>query len=210
MIDTKIINTKKFFTDSLNNLVLTEERKELLDRIAQFIANERKSKHKVFLNFICTHNSRRSQLAQVWAHYAILFYQLKNSKSFSGGTEETAFHRNTIKTLQEVGFKFNLKEFSHKNPVYEISFKNMKKPIIGFSKIFDHESNKKPFIAITTCSSANENCPFIADALKRFHLPYEDPKSSDNTPNTSQKYLETNKQVAAEMNYIFKQVSNLI
>lgn len=210
MILTTSIKTKKFFIDASKNVKISDERKKLLTEIAQFIANERSSFKKVRLNFICTHNSRRSQLAQVWAHYAILFYKQKRIKSFSGGTEVTAFHRNTVKTLQDVSFKFTLKEFSHENPVYEISFKNMRKPIIGFSKLFDDPSIKSPFIAVTTCSSAEENCPFIADATKRFHMGYEDPKSSDDTSFTSQKYLETNKQIAAEMNYLFQQVSSLI
>lgn len=210
MILTTSIKTEKFFIDASKKVKISDERKELLTEIAQFIANQRSEFKKVRLNFICTHNSRRSQLAQVWAHYAILFYKLKRIKSFSGGTEVTEFHRNTVKTLQDVGFKFSLKEFSHENPVYEITFKNMRKPIIGFSKLFDDSSIKSPFIAITTCSSAEENCPFIADAIKRFYVGYIDPKSSDNTSYTSQKYLETNKQIAAEMNYLFQQVSDLI
>ena len=207
MIETPTMKTKKFFNESIKEFEITDERKVLLNSIAEFISGERSKFKKVRLNFICTHNSRRSQLAQVWAHYAISFYNLKRIRSRSGGTEVTAFHKNTIKTLQEVGFKFTLEEFSHENPVYGISYKGMKKPIVGFSKLYDHKINKAPFIAITTCSSAAENCPFIPEALHRFHVPYIDPKSSDDTELMSEKYLETNRQIAAEMNYIFQQVS---
>lgn len=207
MIETSTMKTKKFFNDAIKEFEIPTERKILLNSIAQFISDERKKVNKVRVNFICTHNSRRSQLAQVWAHYAISFYKLKRIRSHSGGTETTAFHRNTISTLQDVGFKFTLKEFSHENPIYEISYKGIKKPIIGFSKLYDHKINKAPFIAITTCSSAAENCPFIPEAAQRFHLPYIDPKSSDDTEFMSEKYLETNRQIAAEMNYIFQQVS---
>lgn len=206
-METSTMKTKKFFNASIKEFEITEDRKVLLNTISQFISNERKKFKKVRLNFICTHNSRRSQLAQVWAHYAISFYKLKRIRSYSGGTEATAFHRNTISTLQDAGFKFTLKEFSHENPIYEISYKGMKKPIVGFSKLYDHKINKAPFIAITTCSSAAENCPFIPEALQRFHVPYIDPKSSDDTELMSKKYLETNRQIAAEMNYIFQQVS---
>ncbi|MCF6279038.1 MAG: hypothetical protein L3J14_01690 [Flavobacteriaceae bacterium] len=208
--ETNPIKTKLFFTDASKKVEITEKRKGLLISIAEFIASEIKKSNSVNLNFICTHNSRRSQLAQVWAHYAINCYNLKNIKSFSGGTEATAFHRNTVKTLQEVGFEFKLTKISHTNPVYEISFENMKQPIIGFSKIYDDISIKKPFIAITTCSSANENCPFISDALQRFHLEYEDPKSSDNTGFTSEKYLKTNQIIAAEINFLFQYISKMI
>lgn len=208
--ETNLIKTKLFFTDALKKVLISKKRKELLVSIAQFIASELKKKNLVHLNFICTHNSRRSQLAQVWAHYAIEFYNLKGIQSFSGGTETTAFHRNTVKTLQEVGFEFRLTKASHTNPMYEISFDGIKQPIIGFSKIYDDNSTKNPYIAVTTCSSANENCPFIPEALQRFHVEYQDPKSSDNTDFTSAEYLKTNKIIATEMNFLFQHISNLI
>ncbi len=208
--ETNPIKTKLFFTDGLKKVTINNKRKELLSSIAEFIALEIKDSNAVNLNFICTHNSRRSQLSQVWAHYAIEYYNLKNIQSFSGGTEATAFHRNTVNTLQEVGFEFRLTEISHTNPVYEISFDGVQQPIIGFSKIYDDSSTKKPFIAITTCSSANENCPFIPEALQRFHIEYEDPKSSDNTNFTSKRYLETNQKIAAEMNFLFQHISKII
>lgn len=210
MPETKPQNTKKFFEQAIKDVELTDERKELLTNIAETIASDRKKLHKVRLNFICTHNSRRSQLAQVWAHYAIAKYKLRKIKSFSGGTEVTAFHRNTIKTLQSVGFEFTLTEFSHTNPVYEITNSGFKKPIIGFSKVYNDDINKKPFIAITTCASADENCPFIPDAKHRFHLPYVDPKKSDGTDEMEKTYLKTNQQIAAEMNFLFITISNLI
>ena len=62
-----------------------------------------------------------------------------NISSFSGGTEVTAFHRNTVKTLKDVGFSFDVEEFSHQNPVYQVSFSGTKKYILGFSKTFDHD-----------------------------------------------------------------------
>ena len=94
------------------------------------------------------------------------------------------------------------------NPIYKITYKNIEKSITGFSKIYDDTENKKPFIAITTCSSAEENCPFIPDAIKRFHLGYIDPKKYDTTPKMQEEYLKTNKQIAAEMSFLFKQVQN--
>ena len=204
MSQTESINTEQFFKSALNNLIIDSNRAQLLKSIALFIANELKFNKKVNLNFICTHNSRRSQLAQVWGSYAANYFKLSEVKSFSGGTEATAFFRNTVKTLQEVGFTFQITEFSHQNPVYAINYKNGINPIIGFSKLYDDHHNQKPFIAITTCSSADENCPFISDAIQRFHLPFNDPKSYDNTPQEAQKYLEANKQIAGEIHYIFK------
>lgn len=210
MVELNNITTKDFYDNAINTLEINTLRQEKLSKIAQKIVEERHKLRKVNLNFICTHNSRRSQLAQVWAHYAIQVHKLKKIKSFSGGTETTAFHRNTIKTLQSTGFNFKLINYSHTNPTYEITNKHLKKTIIGYSKVYDDKFNKTPFFAITTCNSADENCPFIPEAIARFHLPYEDPKKYDNTEQVEEEYLKTNKIIAAEMNFLLEQVKNLL
>ncbi len=148
-------------------------------------------------------------MGQVWSYFASEYFDI-NIHSFSGGTEVTAFHRNTVKTLQEVGFDFKVAQFSHQNPVYDISYNGSKNSIVGFSKIFDDPANKSPFIAITTCNSADANCPFIPVALKRFHLPYIDPKDSDGTEQQGETYLATNRQIAAEMFYLFSTIKKAL
>ncbi|TYP96510.1 arsenate reductase [Tenacibaculum adriaticum] len=207
MINTHNINTKTFFENAKKNITLTEERLTLLKSIATKIVNELADRNKLNLNFICTHNSRRSQIAQVWSFYAIEYFKLTSIHPFSGGTEVTAFHRNTVKSLQKVGFEFSVVDFSHQNPRYLITFKDTRKSILGFSKTFDNEANEFPYIAITTCDNADENCPFIPDAIHRFHLPYIDPKIADNTEFQQEKYLETNQQIAGEIFILFNEVS---
>ena len=44
-----------------------EERKELLDRVAGHVSARRAEGQGAKLTFICTHNSRRSQMGQLWA-----------------------------------------------------------------------------------------------------------------------------------------------
>ncbi len=210
MIAFQPIDTHTFFDAAAKNIQISSERKALLHKIAIKIAEKHHSSKKVNLNFICTHNSRRSQLAQVWSFFAIDYFKLKNIDVFSGGTAVTAFYRNTVKTLQNTGFHFDIEDFSHQNPTYRISFKESKKSILGFSKLFDNTHNKKPYIAITTCNHADENCPFIPDALHRFHLPFVDPKFSDKTATAENIYQKTNKQVAKEMYVIFKEVKKLL
>lgn len=206
MIKTDATRVKIFFENSHRNVALEENRKSLLLKIADTIREAYLSNNRqVSINFICTHNSRRSQLGQVWTFFASHYFGL-NISSFSGGTEVTAFHRNTVRTLKDVGFTFNVEEFSHQNPVYQVSFEGTDDFVLGFSKTFDHSINKAPFIAITTCDSADENCPYIAEAMHRFHLPYIDPKGSDGTPDQDTAYLKTNEMVAAEMYFIFEQV----
>lgn len=202
----KTLNPIAFFEESNKNVILSNERRALLNNISSTIAKEYNERKKINLNFICTHNSRRSQIAQVWSFLAIEYFKLDNIFSYSGGTEVTAFHRNTVRSLQQLGFKFNVIDFSHQNPKYLISFKETKKHILGYSKLYDDHENHHPFIAITTCNSADENCPFIPDAIKRFHLPFVDPKASDNTPLTMETYLNTNQQIAAEIFLIFKEI----
>ncbi|WP_299109178.1 hypothetical protein [uncultured Tenacibaculum sp.] len=210
MTQTKTTNPILFFEEALKSTLISQERESLLQDIATTLFNEYSDRNKLNINFICTHNSRRSQIAQVWSFLAIEYFNLENIFSFSGGTETTAFHRNTVRTLQEVGFEFNVIDFSHQNPKYLITFKQTKKSTIGYSKIYDDSENNFPYIAITTCDSADENCPFIPDAIHRFHLPYTDPKTSDNTALTSETYLKTNQQIAAEVFIIFNTLHQYI
>jgi arsenate reductase len=210
MIQTDATRAKIFFENSYKKLALDENRKNLLLRIADSIAETYKANNgQVSVNFICTHNSRRSQLGQVWTFFASHYFNL-NVTAYSGGTEVTAFHRNTVQTLKSVGFTFQVDEFSHQNPVYRVSFNGTRDYILGFSKTFDHHINQSPYIAITTCDSADQNCPYIAEAIHRFHLPYEDPKSSDGTPEQEATYLKTNGFVASEIYFIFMKVKEAI
>ena len=204
MIKTQTISTKDFFDNAYKKANFTVERKKLLLKIAETIAKEYAIKKEVRLNFICTHNSRRSQLSQVWAFYAAHYFTL-NIKAFSGGTEITAFYRNTVKTLQKAGFTFQLDDFSHQNPKYHISFSGTTKSILGFSKLYNDELNTEPYMVITTCDSADQNCPFIPTATFRFHLPFVDPKHADGSDKQEEIYLNTNRQIAAEMYFIFQE-----
>ncbi|SDW78489.1 arsenate reductase [Lutibacter oricola] len=210
MINSISISTDNFFLKSLNELKIDSLRKELLKEIADFLISEIKTTNKVNLNFICIHNSRRSQLAQVWSSFAANYYNIKSIESFSGGTIVTSFYRSTVKTLQSVGFNFQLIEFSHLNPEYLINYKNCTNPIVGFSKLYDNDHNPKPYIAITICSSADANCPYIPESTKRFYLPFSDPKLYDKSPYKTEKYLEINKQIAGEIHFIFKIISESI
>ena len=207
MLKTLSISTKNFFEKASKKVLIAEDRKNHLLKIAETIAKEYAKKEVVNLTFICSHNSRRSQFAQVWGFFAASYFKL-NIHSFSGGIEVTSFNRSTIKTLQKAGFYFQLSDFSHQNPKYEISFDGTKRYIIGYSKLIDDASNPNPFIAIKTCSEADKNCPYIPEASFRFHLPFEDPKRADGTLRQEEIYLEISKQIAGEIGIIFSEVKN--
>ncbi len=205
-------NTKvqKFFENSYSKGKISNERKGLLIAIAKKTNDVLlHTDLGIHLNFICTHNSRRSQLTQVWAYYAAIYFELQHVKTYSGGTAITSFHRNTVNTLQKAGFHFNVTEFNHQNPKYLIHFDKNIEPLLGYSKLYDDAHNSEPFIAITTCSNADENCPFIPSAIWRFHLPYKDPKEFDNTKKEEKAYLIANQQIAAEMFLLFNELKKL-
>lgn len=209
MLISSKISLENFFVNAYKKVIISDERKILLLKISDSIAKEYRLNKEVNLNFICTHNSRRSQLGQVWSFYAAHYFKL-NINAFSGGTEVTAFYRNTVKTLQKVGFEFQLTDFSHQNPTYQVSFKGTKKAVLGFSKFYSDPINKEPFMAITTCNNADVNCPFIPTASHRFHLPFVDPKHADGSDIQEETYLQTSQQIAGEIYFIFSEVKKLV
>lgn len=201
---------KDIFEKAIQDTKLDIQRETLLQNIANKIAETITKTGGVNINFICTHNSRRSQFSQCWAYFAMEYYNINNGNSFSSGTAVTAFHANTIKALESCGFKFSLDEFNHQNPKYIINYGDSKKEILGFSKLVEDNINTTPFIAITTCGNADENCPVILDASARFHLPYIDPKATDGKENEKETYLNTSKLIAGEIGVLFKKVKDLL
>lgn len=191
---------------SLNFESISDERKIVLQPLVDFIQGKTNNGQEIRLNLICTHNSRRSHLSQVWAQTAAAHYNIKNVFCYSGGTEATAMFPMAAKTLEKQGFQIQtIAEGS--NPVYAIKYSANTHPIIGFSKTFDDDFNpQSEFAAILTCSSADQGCPFIAGAEKRIPITFEDPKAFDNTPQQAEKYEERSVQIATEMFYVFSQI----
>ena len=187
--------------NKLDDTLIVDHRKDLLKPLRDYVVLKSKQKVEANLNFICTHNSRRSQLAQVWAKIISDYYGF-TINSFSGGTEVTNCNRRTIASFERMGFE--VKNPGGENPHYELTYHEKRKPIIVFSKTFDDASNpKNNFAAVMTCTNADENCPIISGAEKRISLPFEDPKIYDNSNQESEKYDERSTQIASEMKYIF-------
>ena len=186
---------------------ISEERKTTLQPLIDFVQQKVSNGQDINLNFICTHNSRRSHLAQVWAQVASACFNIPNVHCYSGGTEETALFPKVVETLTNQGFNiFKIAESN--NPIYAIKYDDNALPVIGFSKKYDSPFNPiSTFTAIMTCSQADGGCPFIAGAEKRIPITFEDPKISDDTPEQTQVYAERSLQVAAEMYYVFSKIS---
>lgn len=185
---------------------VSEERKAILHTLVGYIQNKVNTKEQVRLNFICTHNSRRSHLSQIWAQTMAFHFGIKNVFCYSGGTEATAMFPKVGETLQKQGFQIE-KLSEEKNPVYAVKFDENEAAIICFSKVFDASFNpQSQFAAIMTCSQADEGCPFIAGAEKRLPIRYDDPKTFDGTDLMDAKYAERSLEIASEMHYVFSQI----
>lgn len=187
---------------------INEERQTILQPLIDFVQQKANSGANIDLNFICTHNSRRSHLAQVWAQVAGAYFNIPNVHCYSGGTEETALFPKVAETLTNQGFNiFKIAETD--NPVYAIKYSDDALPIIGFSKKYDSPFNPaSAFVAIMTCSQADGGCPFIAGAEKRIPITFEDPKISDGTPEQPQVYAKRSLQIAREMFYVFSMIKS--
>ncbi len=191
----------------LNPQTISVERKAILQPLTDFVQSKVSNQQDIRINFICTHNSRRSHLSQVWAQTLAYHFNIKNVFCYSGGTESTALFPMVAETLQNSGFQ--IKTISKKeNPIYNIKYAYNQHPIIGFSKRWGDDFNpKSEFAAIMTCDSANEACPFVTGAEKRIPITFEDPKVFDNTPQQAEKYNERSLQIATELFYIFSQIN---
>lgn len=185
---------------------ISDERKQILQPLIDYIQQKVDAGKAVKLNLICTHNSRRSHLSQVWSQTMASYFKVKDVHSYSGGTEATALFPMAAKTLVKNGFQ--IKTLSEgNNPVYSIKFSENNHPIIGFSKKFDDDFNPKSnFAAIMTCSHADENCPVVLGCDFRIPITYDDPKAFDITPQQEEKYLERSIQIATEMKYVFSKI----
>ncbi|MGB2128622.1 MAG: low molecular weight phosphatase family protein [Flavicella sp.] len=206
--------SKQIFTSieatlaSLDAKSISEERKSTLRPLIEYIQECVDKDTPIRLNFICTHNSRRSHLSQIWAQTIAAYYKVKSVYSYSGGTEATAMFPVVKETLINTGFQIALLADGD-NPIYSVKFNENSAPIIGFSKTYDNAFNpQKDFAAIMTCSSADKGCPFIAGATKRIPITFEDPKAFDNTPLQIEKYQERSLQIATELKYVFSLIKN--
>lgn len=185
--------------------LISPERKEQLLELAEYIQSKPGSNLPVALNFICTHNSRRSHIAQIWSATAAAYFGLDYIETFSGGTEATALDHRAAAALERAGFQ--IENPGGNNPRYRVAYSPREPPLECFSKTFDHPANpRQDFAAIMTCSDADENCPLIPGAEWRLALTYEDPKEADGSPTESSRYNERVRQIGREIFYALSQV----
>jgi len=183
---------------------ISEERGLILQYLVDYIQSKVIADQEVNVNFICTHNSRRSQLAQIWAQTAADYHRIK-TRCYSGGVEVTAFNQRAVEAIMHAGF--HVSEASGDNPRYSVSHSPNSEPIIAFSKGFDDKQNQATrFAAVMTCAHADKNCPVIPGAEIRIPIRYHDTKEFDGTPLETSKYKERCLQIGFEMFYVFSKI----
>lgn len=186
---------------------IPQERKNELKKIALFVKTKKQSNESANLTFICTHNSRRSHMSQLWAATAAAYYGIQDGiNTYSGGTEVTAFNSRAVAAIERAGFE--VQNPGGDNPHYQIRYGENSQTMECFSKKYDDPTNAdENFVAVMTCSEADKNCPFIPGASLRVPIPYEDPKEADGSEQETATYDERCKQIATEMFYIMSQVN---
>lgn len=196
-------NMQKF---ERNFRAIPPTRRKELEQLSIYIRERIKEEEAVNLNFICTHNSRRSHISQIWAQAAAAYYGIKNVRCYSGGTEVTAFNPRAVEGMKRVGFRINkIKE--GENPLYEVLFSDREPAIIAFSKVYDDPSNpSENFCAVMTCSHADQNCPIMTGASLRLPLTFRDPKEADDTHDEQRVYNERIAQIGTELMYAMSKV----
>ena len=190
--------------DMIFEMKVSNKRAIVLNEIVNYI-NKKRSENKISkLNFICTHNSRRSQFCQFWATFFSNYYNIR-CEVYSGGTVQSKVYKSVVNNIRDYGFNISFKECN--NPIYSIKFKNIN---LGnyFSKFYyDLKNPKNEFAAIMTCSDAENNCPFVEGSEIKFSLPYEDPKKYDKSKSEKNDYKKTSEKIASEMNYLFYRIN---
>lgn len=187
---------------------IPEDRKAILTDIGEYILEEQQQDQTATLLFICTHNSRRSQMGQIWVEAAANYYGVEGISASSGGTEGTAFNPRAVAALKRAGFNFSVNATEMEtNPQYLVKMGRNTPGVITYSKKYGDPFNPQTdFAAIMVCSEADRSCPLVDGADARFALPYDDPRYFDDTPLETMKYDERCRQIARELFFLMEYV----
>ena len=126
------------------------------------------------LVFVCTHNSRRSQLAEALARALAREAGQSRWTFFSAGTEATALAEPARAALERLGVDWT-----------GLSSKTLKHASLP----------KTDFAAVMVCSDADRGCPFVPGATARVSLPFVDPKRSDGSAEEAATYDATAEEI---------------
>ncbi|MEE2973253.1 MAG: protein-tyrosine-phosphatase [Planctomycetota bacterium] len=184
---------------------ITEHRRTLLRPLAESLARRLRRPGAVRTTFICTHNSRRSHIAQLFLEAAARRRGL-DLATFSGGTEATALAPPAAAALARAGFRFRASPAAGDSG-FDVDLEDNGGSLRCFSKI--HHDSPNPttdFVAVMVCDDADRGCPIVPGADARFAIPYRDPKVADDTPRESEMYDERCREIAREMIWLADEI----
>ena len=203
----------RILTNHIKSLVqkfnsIDDSRRSALSQLAQKLKGILEVRGRASVLIVCTHNSRRSQLAEAWLTAACQYFGLDQLSIYSGGTEATAFNMRMVVAMRHIGFHLQTEQPAD-NPRYLLTcLSTTASPHFMFSKTIDDSYNPQSnFVAIMVCSDADEKCPIVKGAELRYSLPYDDPKESDDTPMEHQTYIDKVDEIGTEMLYLISQVT---
>ena len=183
--------------------MIPSERQRELAKGADYLRECLSKSESAKLIFICTHNSRRSHLSQIWAQVAAEYFGLEGIETYSGGTEATAFNPRAVAALQRAGLQVVTEEPKGENPRYRVYRSDDSVPMVCFSKAYGDPPNpSQGYGAVMTCAQADDACPLVMGCDLRLPIRYEDPKVADDTEFESQRYDERSAQICREMLYM--------
>jgi arsenate reductase (thioredoxin) len=183
---------------------IPQHRQVILKDLINYVV---KKKAKCGLMYVCTHNSRRSQLAQSWSFIISRNFGFHDVRSFSAGTEVTAFNERALEALSRAGVLLEQVTDDEENPQYRIHSSDDARTLLTYSKLIEDSINPvNNFATIMTCSTADDSCPIIEEADERIPLRFADPKAADGTPEEEKTYDERCFQIATELMYAFNEV----
>lgn len=184
------------------------EHKARLAKLADSIRKRLAETRRADVVYVCTHNSRRSHMAQLLGLAAARRKGLTAVKTYSGGTETTAFNPRAVAALERAGFAIAAASPDAKNPRYTVRVSPAVEPVEAFSKRFSEPPNPTSgFVVVMTCTQADAACPVVDGAAARVAIPYEDPKVADGTAEEAARYDERVAQIGRDMAWVFATVA---
>jgi len=192
---------QKWMSDSAS---ISEERLLELDNLAELTLNTINKHGQAELLFVCTHNSRRSQIAELLCFAILNYFKVEEIDCLSAGTEQTHVNKRIIKAMRSAGFGIETSGFGD-HIKYDLITENAMVKVL-YSKTLDHILRKGPsMITVMVCDDADQNCPYVPDTI-RFSLNYTDPKFSDDSPEEPHVYADKVDEIGRELTHLVSSI----
>jgi hypothetical protein len=171
--------------------------------VALYVAGDILAGGSASIMFLCTHNSRRSQMAQAWGLAAAARFDVPVT-CYSGGTGPTRVHSSAMAGLSALGFDV----LPAGEGRFSVAFSHAGRTEL-WSKRYQDAAKERQFIAIANCSQADEGCPTIPSARTRLAMLYDDPRVADGHPDEVQVYTACASTIGRELMALFALVHEM-